>query len=112
VADKNQAPKHRSSSKQRYWMAVMPDVQRMKRKRKHQRRLAKQNAKHLKVPRGTARRLRRSDIVVFRAKQRQRAQAFTGTVKVNSPTLQMENRYIGQVPQGLQGLKQKIEAAL
>ena len=54
-------------------------------------------SKKMKVPRGTARRLRRADIVRFKSEQRAKRQVFTGTIKVNAPTLEMLNKFISKV---------------
>ena len=54
--------------------------------------------KQMKTPRGTARKLRRSDMHRFQAERRARLAALTGTVKVNAPSLQMLGQYIGKVP--------------
>lgn len=70
----------------------------LKRKHRHERAVLAAKHKRIRVPRGTARALRRRDIVSFKAQRRAKAQQFTGTVLVNAPSLSMLNRYISEVP--------------
>ncbi len=53
--------------------------------------------KTMRVLRGTARALRRQNMAKFRAAQKARQQRSTGTIKVNAPSLEMLNLYIGKV---------------
>lgn len=55
-----------------------------------------QQRKKMKVPRGSARALRRANMTAFRAAQRARKARSTGTIKVNAPSLDMLNKYIGR----------------
>ena len=51
--------------------------------------------KEMKTPRGTMRRLRRRNMAQFNAIRESRKRN-TGTIRVNSPTLEMLNKYIGR----------------
>ena len=53
--------------------------------------------KKMRVSRGTARALRRLDMVRFKRDRRERLQQASGTIKVNAPSLDMLNKYIGHV---------------
>lgn len=53
-------------------------------------------AKQMKVPRGSARALRRKNMTIFRVAQKARRARSTGTIKVNAPSLDMLNKYIGR----------------
>jgi len=101
VADKNAAPKHLGSSKTRYYAnyKFVAERNKLRRKHRHELRVLRQRIRAAKVvpPRGSARIARRLDIVIFRDKQRRNRETLTGTVKVNAPSLQMLNKYIGQV---------------
>ena len=59
MADKNKAPKHTGTSKKSYLQRYNADAARARRAVRHKRRMARQAAKPIHVPRGTARRLRR-----------------------------------------------------
>ena len=52
--------------------------------------------KKMRVSRGTARALRRLDMVRFKRDRRERLQQASGTIKVNAPSLDMLNKYIGR----------------
>lgn len=101
MADKNAVAKHRGSSKTRYYAnyKFIAERNKLRRKHRHELRVLRQRLKASKVipPRGSARAMRRSDIFAFHAKQRQRSQRLTGTVRVTAPSLEMLNKYIGQV---------------
>jgi len=51
--------------------------------------------KTMRTPRGTARRKRRKNMERFNAERRDRLARTTGTIKVNAPSLQMLDKYIG-----------------
>ena len=55
-----------------------------------------QQRKKMKVPRGSTRALRRKNMTAFRAAQKARRARPTGTIKVNAPSLNMLNKYIGR----------------
>ena len=101
MADKNAAPKGRSSSKKRYLDSLswrLP-ANRARRAKRHAHRMAEQayKSKHCNVLRGTRRAQRRGNIVEFKQRQEGRRKAFTGTVVLNAPSLQALHKFIGRV---------------
>ncbi len=89
--------KHTGDSKKRYYANYQyrGPSNKAKRLARHKLRLIRQESKHLRILKGSARRLRRSDMHSFNA-QRKRRKQMSGVIKVNAPSLEMLGKYIGK----------------
>ena len=93
---KNAAPKKRGNSHEQYQKNRSMTEPRNKaiRATRQRIRLARQQVKKLKHPHGYARMMHRRNMATFNAERRAKLQKPTGTIRVNSPTMEMLNKYI------------------